>query len=208
MTSSQQTRSRTVTIKTGTTTKTVRVSGSSYNIPSVALQAGQNTVQIQDPSGALTSIKVTLSTASNYYSGQTAQLQGAATLSKCADANGCKPTNYKVGNLSPTSTLTFSGISGGTVAGSKFVYLDYINYDLAFGSSWTGLGTNIRNASFAVNDGKAKMWSFPISGGDWQDTGRMGVLLEGFKAGSSNKIVVGAPGWEYGPDIVGLDVLS
>lgn len=117
------------------------------------------------------------------------------------------PTNYNMTNLTPTLSLAFSDISGGAVAGSKFVYLNYINYDLAFDLSWDGSGANTLNASFAVNEGKTKMWSFPISGGDWQDTGRMGVLLDRFKAGSDNSIVVSAPGWRFGPDIVRLDVL-
>lgn len=177
-------------------------------MPSVVLAAGQNFVQIQDPIGAITSIKVTLAGKSSFYSAQTATLAGGTSLIKCADADGCLPTNYKVINLNTASNLTFSGISGGTVAGSKFVYFDYINYDLAFDAAWSGLGTNIRNASFAVNGGKAKLWSFPISGGDWQDTGRMGILLDGFKVGSDNSIVVTAPGWNFGPDVVGLEVLA
>lgn len=201
-----QRRSRQVTIKSGAVTKKITVTGTTYTIPSVVLAAGQNFVQIQDPTGAITSVKVTLTGKPNFYSAQNAQLGGATSLVKCADADGCQPTNYKVISLSTTSNITFSSVSGGTVAGSKFVYLDYINYDLAFDSSWTGLGTNIRNTSFSVNGGKPKMWSFPISGGDWQDTGRMGVLLDGFKAGSDNSIVLTAPGWNYGPDIVGLEV--
>lgn len=186
----------------------MNVTGNSYIVPSMVLSAGQNIVQIQDPAGAITSTRVTLVGKTNFYSAQRAIIRGAARVEKCADIDGCMPTNYKVTNLTPTSILTFSSVSGGTVAGSKFVYLNYINYDLAFDLSWDGSGTNILNASFAVNGGKAKMWSFPISGGDWQDTGRMGVLLDGFRASSDNSIVVSAPGWRFGPDIVGLDVLA
>lgn len=184
----------------------MNVAGNSYVVPSIVLSAGQNTVQIQDPAGPIASTRVTLVGKPNFYSAQRAIIGGVARVEKCADLDGCMPTNYKVTDLTPTSSLAFSGISGRTVAGSKFV--NYINYDLAFDLSWDGSGTNILNVSFAVNGGKTKMWSFPISGGDWQDTGRMGVLLDGLKAGSDNSIVVSAPGWRFSPDIVGLDILA
>lgn len=206
---SGQSRPRQITVRSGTTTKTINVTGSSYIVPSIRLPAGQNTVQIQDPSGAITSAKLTLTGKPTFYSAQHATIRGSgAVLTKCADPDGCMPTNHKVRNITASSSLTFSGVSGGTVPGAKMVHLHYVNYDLAFDLAWDGSGTNVLNASFAVNGGRPKMWSFPISGGNWQDATRMGVLLEGFKEGAGNVVVVSAPGWRFGPDVVGLDVLA
>ncbi|KAL7272741.1 hypothetical protein RUND412_004441 [Rhizina undulata] len=203
--SSSSSGSRTITITTGNTTQTLLVTGQTYTIPSIPLPAGQNTITINDPSGAIDSFTLTEATDSQFYAASNATLSGSASVYSCSGA--CLPTNSKIVNLDTSSTVTFSNVDGGSVPGSKFVYVDYINYELSFDLSWSGVGVNIRNFTFTVNDVFEKEWAFPISGGDWYETGRMGVLLEGFVEGESNVIVVSVPGWDYGPDLVGLEVL-
>jgi alpha-galactosidase len=79
------------------------------------------------------------------------------------------------------------------------------NYNVALESAWTN-GTNTQNLTISVNGGEAKRWAFPISGGDWFETGRLYIELEGLKDRSGNQILVAAPGIDPGPDVVGLEI--
>ncbi|KAF8251493.1 glycoside hydrolase [Wilcoxina mikolae CBS 423.85] len=101
----------------------------------------------------------------------------------------------------PSSAMTVYPASSGstvkvssTVAGSKMVYVEYINYDLAFDSSWTGVGMNVLGATFSVNGGSGKTWKFPISGGSWSEVGKMRIQLDGFKVGSNTITISGVEG--------------
>lgn len=140
-----------------------------------------------------------------YYSASSAALAGQATLVSCS-TNTCLPTGRKIGNLYPgtSSSATFSSVSAST-SGTKLLGIDFINYDIALATAW-GWGDNTRNLTVSVNGKQAKRWAFPISGGDWSDTGRLLIEADGFTAGSSNKLVFAAVGSNPAPDFVGFEV--
>ncbi|GME39535.1 Glycoside hydrolase clan GH-D [Neofusicoccum parvum] len=133
-----------------------------------------------------------------------AALAGGASLAACP-AGECQPVGSKAVDLYPGATATFSNVSA--AAATVLLGLDYINYDVALQSAWS-TGTNTRNLTIAVNGGPAERWALPISGGDWFETGRLDVEVGGFVVGDGNVVVVGAPGGEPAPDLVGLAVLE
>ncbi|GAB1314723.1 Alpha-galactosidase [Madurella fahalii] len=141
-----------------------------------------------------------------YYSAANASLSGSANLVSCGDAE-CAPTQRKIGNLGAGASATFNSIRA-TTAGRKLIGIDYIHYEYAFGTAW-GWGTNTRNMTISVNGGAAKRWAFPLSGGDWFETGRMMIEVDGFQAGSSNQLIFRSQqngGWA--PDLVGFEVFE
>lgn len=141
-----------------------------------------------------------------YHSAADATVAGEASSVSCA-ADECLPANVKIGNIVGTSsTATFDGVTT-TSAGTKLVGVDFINYDVALDSAWDN-GSNTRNMTIAVNGGSPKRWAFPISGGDWYDTGRMMVEVDGF-ANGENTVEFSAYGSNaYAPDLVGFEVFE
>lgn len=133
-----------------------------------------------------------------------ATVSGGASISACG-ANECQPVGSKAINLYTGASLTFSNISAPTQ--KLLLGIDYINYDVALQSAWS-TGTNTRNLTLSINGGAAKRWALPISGGDWFETGRLDVEVDGFVPGDANVVVVGAPGPDPAPDVVGLAVLE
>ncbi|KAF4535471.1 Alpha-galactosidase precursor [Lasiodiplodia theobromae] len=128
---------------------------------------------------------------------------GTATITQCGSgADECLPVGSKAVNLYPGATVTFSNVSSGAL-----LAIDYINYDVALQSAWS-TGSNTRNLTLSVNGGGPKRWALPISGGDWFETGRLEVEVEGLDQGDGNVVVVGAPGPDPAPDLVGLAVLE
>ncbi|KAK0660699.1 putative alpha-galactosidase D [Lasiodiplodia hormozganensis] len=127
---------------------------------------------------------------------------GTATIATCSGADECLPVGSKAVNLYPGATVTFSNVSSG-----QLLAIDYINYDVALQSAWS-TGSNTRNLTLSVNGGAPKRWALPISGGDWFETGRLEVEVEGLDQGDGNVVVVGAPGPDPAPDLVGLAVLE
>lgn len=148
-----------------------------------------------------------------YYTASTdATLSGAAAVVTCSSGT-CLPAGSKVGNIGQgesTASVTFSGITA-TSAGTKLLGVDFINYDVALATAW-GLGDNTRNMTIAVNApaGNGTRFAFPISGGNWYDTGRLYVYVDGFVAGDGNEVVFTAFGDEetWAPDLVGFEVLE
>ena len=144
-----------------------------------------------------------------YYAAPSATISGAAQHIACSSMQ-CLPSKAKIGNIglgSGAAAATFSGVSA-TAAGKKLLGVDFINYDVALDSAWTG-GTNTRNMTISVNGGAAKRWAFPISGGDWYDTGRMFIEVDGFQAGGNNQVVFRAFGTTtWAPDLVGFEVFE
>lgn len=92
-------------------------------------------------------------------------------------------------------------------AGKKLLGVDFLNYDVALGSAWSG-GTNTRNMTISVNGGKAKRWAFPISGLNWYESGRLAVEVDGFTAGKANQVVFRAYNDGNAPDLVGFEVFE
>jgi alpha-galactosidase len=144
-----------------------------------------------------------------YYNATEAKLSGSAAKVTCSSGQ-CLPAQSKVSNIgqgAAAAAVTFTNVSAST-SGKKLLGVDFINYDVALSSAWSG-GTNTRNMTVAVNGGKAKRWAFPISGGDWYETGRLTVEVDGFKAGSGNQVVFRAySSSTYAPDLVGFEVFE
>ncbi|OCK94291.1 carbohydrate-binding module family 35 protein [Cenococcum geophilum 1.58] len=151
------------------------------------------------------SAQLTYNVEPSYYSAVTGILQGDVKSVNCGD--GCLPTGSKVTNMTIGSSVTFGNVSGGVLGGTKLIGIDYINYDVALASAWTN-GTNTRNFTLSVNGREPRRWSFPISGGDWYETGRLDVLADGFYVGPVNELRVEAPGLDPGADLVGFAVYT
>lgn len=151
--------------------------------------------------------------ATSYYIASDAIISGNATAVQCA-VGQCLPAQSKVVNIgsgSLNAAVTFTGIYSKT-AGKKVLGADFINYDIAWESSWKRpQGTSSRNMTVSVNSGISKQWSFPISGGNWFETGRLLLDLDGFVEGANNTIVFkAADGGMSGmaPDLVGCELLG
>jgi hypothetical protein len=59
-----------------------------------------------------------------------------------------------------------------------------------------------------VNGGKAKRWAFPLSGGNWGESGRLVVEVDGFVQGTENVVTFAGFGNGPAPDLVGFEVLE
>ncbi|PSR82841.1 alpha-galactosidase precursor [Coniella lustricola] len=147
-----------------------------------------------------------------YYTAATqATLAGNAVVVDCPSGQ-CLPAGVKVGDIGEGDTaasVTFSGVKA-TTSGTKLIGVDFINYDVALDTAWA-LGDNTRNMTIAVNEASAvngERFAFPISGGDWYDTGRLYVYVDGFVAGASNKVVFTSYNSTvtWAPDLVGFEV--
>lgn len=143
---------------------------------------------------------------STYYSAADGTLSGSANVTSCS-SSACLPTNKKVGNLDAGSSVTLRNVSAST-AGSKILGVDFINYDYAFTTAWE-FGDNIRNMTISVNGGKDKRWAFPLSGQNWEESGRLQAEVDGFVEGDGNTVVFKGFGTgSYAPDLVGFEVLE
>jgi len=140
-----------------------------------------------------------------YYPAASGTLAGSSSTAACSSGD-CLPVGKKVGNIGQGASVTLKNIAVKS-AGKKTVGVDFINYDYAFGTAWEW-GTNTRNMTITVNGGTAKRWAFPLSGEDWQETGRLTIELDGFSAGSGNQVVFKNFGNAYAPDLVGLEVFE
>lgn len=143
---------------------------------------------------------------SGYYTATDASLEGPVTVETCGEGD-CSPAGSKVGHITEDSSVTFSSIDV-TQGGKTLIGVDYINYDYAFTTAWD-LGSNIRNMTVAVNGAEPKRWAFPLSGGDWYETGRITIEVDGFTEGKENEVVFsGLPGSGFAPDLVGFEVFE
>lgn len=142
-------------------------------------------------------------TPSKYYAAADAVLGGSASIASCASGT-CLPVQSKVGDIAQGASVTVQGVSS-TTSGKKLVGIDFINYEYAFETAWDW-GSNTRNMTIAVNGGEAKRWAFPLSGGNWYETGKLVAEIDGFKEGDDNEVVFGAVGNAFAPDLVGLEL--
>jgi alpha-galactosidase len=202
---SSSSKRRTVTLHSGDTSVSQTVSSATYTISSIPLQVGQNSLTLSDPASRPVSAQLTYNVEPSYYSAVTGILQGDVKPVNCG--GGCLPTGSKVTNMTVGSSVTFGNVSGGVLGGTKLIGIDYINYDVALASALTN-GTNTRNFTLSVNGREPRRWSFPISGGDWYETGRLDVLVGGFYVGPVNELRVEAPGLDPGADLVGFAVYT
>jgi alpha-galactosidase len=141
-----------------------------------------------------------------YYSVANATLGGTARLVSCADQE-CAPTFQKVTNIDANSSVIFDAVNVAS-SGRKLVGVDFINYDYSFQTAWD-LGSNIRNMTIAVNGSKAKRWAFPLSGGDWWESERLLIEVDGFVAGRNNSVEFRSHTADVGaPDLVGFEIFD
>lgn len=151
-------------------------------------------------------VSASLPKSAGYYAAANATLGGSANIVSCA-SNECSPTQKKVGNIGSSASVTFNSITTGS-GGKKLLGVDFIHYDYAFQTAWDW-GTNTRNMTISVNGGRAKRWAFPLSGGDWFETGRLTIEVDGFVSGKENKVVFGtAKGDTWAPDLVGFEIFE
>lgn len=138
-----------------------------------------------------------------YHSAANASLTGTASVIQCPSGT-CLPSGAKVAALGPGASVAFSNISSRS-SGRKIVGVDFINYDYAFTTAWEW-GDNTRNMTISVNGGKAKRWAVPLSGGNWMESLRLDVEVEGFVEGGGNSVVFAGFGNGTAPHLVGFEV--
>ncbi|KAI2620065.1 carbohydrate-binding module family 35 protein [Hypoxylon sp. NC1633] len=144
----------------------------------------------------------------SYYAAADAALAGNASRISCGGIGegDCAPAGTKVSISGRGASASFGAVVAGA-AGTKLLGVDFVNHEIALDSAW-GLGSNTRNATVAVNGGRPKRWAFPISGGDWFESDRMYIEVDGFVQGDSNRVVFAAGGDELAPDLVGFEVFE
>lgn len=146
--------------------------------------------------------EVTEPASAGYYSAAANATATRATVVDCGE-DECLPTGQKIGNIAADATVRFDGVSVAS-AGAKLLGVDFINYETALGTAWD-FGSNTRNMTIAVNGEQGKRWAFPISGGDWYETGRLMLEVDGFVAGE-NEVSFAAVGNAFAPDLVGFEI--
>jgi hypothetical protein len=140
-----------------------------------------------------------------YYHAANASTNGSARANTCP-ADTCLPTGTKVGNIDATSSVTVSNVHA-LSPGKKLMGVDFVNYDYAFTTAWDW-GSNTRNMTIAINGGKANRWAFPLSGGNWNESGRLFIEADGFVTGTQNVVTFTGFGNSSAPDLVGFEVLE
>ncbi|KAF2690929.1 carbohydrate-binding module family 35 protein [Lentithecium fluviatile CBS 122367] len=153
----------------------------------------------------LSDISLTSLRSVGYYSAAGATLGGSARLVGCPNQE-CQPTGQKIGEIGSGASASFHSISA-VSSGKKVVGVDFVNYDYAFQTAW-GWGSNTRNMTITVNGGTQKRWAFPLSGGDWWETGRLSIEVDGFVAGGNNSITFRSADGTWAPDLVGVEVFG
>jgi alpha-galactosidase len=140
-----------------------------------------------------------------YYNATLATTHGSARIYQCP-LGTCLPTGTKIGSIRMDGSVTFTNVNAQS-AGKKLVGVDFINYDYAFTTAWEW-GDNTRNMTIAVNGQKAKRWAFPLSGGNWNESGRLLLEADGFVEGTNNFVSFAGYGNGSAPDLVGFEVFE
>ncbi|KAF5024523.1 hypothetical protein F66182_3463 [Fusarium sp. NRRL 66182] len=140
-----------------------------------------------------------------YYSVSNASLEGSAELINCED-NECLPVNKKIGSIGRGASVRFEAVSA-PKDGQLYVGVDYINHEYHHTiGDWE---TNSRNFSISVNGDDPKRWAFPNAGGDWFESGRLTILLDGLVEGDNNTITFAASSsGTWAPDLVGFETFA
>ncbi|KAL0934779.1 alpha-galactosidase precursor [Colletotrichum truncatum] len=145
------------------------------------------------------------SSAGYYTATQDGALSGSAQKVTCGEGQ-CLPSGTKVGNIGSGAAVKFSGVEAKT-EGKKLLGVDFINYEVALDTAWDW-GSSSRNLTVSVNGGDAKRWAFPISGGNWFETGRLLIEVDGFKGDGSNTVEFKSFGSAWAPDFVGFELFE
>jgi len=142
-----------------------------------------------------------------YYSVANSTLSGGAARVACSsNAQECAPIGAKISIARAGASAAFDVVVASAEPGRMLLGVDYINYEVALDTAW-GWGSNTRNMTVVVNGGKPKRWAFPISGGDWWESDRLFIEVDGFKTGR-NKVVFGVSGSSPAPDLVGFEIFE
>jgi alpha-galactosidase len=196
---------------------TLPANSKTLTIPLALLASNNNSISISSP---LTPSTLTITAPpSTFYPSTAFTLSSSSTLTTCSSGL-CSPVGSKIGYLSPSGSgsLSLSSPATGSTTSSKFLNLYFCNNDIAFASSFAA-GTNTRNLTLALNGQTPVRVELPLSGRSselyspglgWQDTGVLGVLLEGWLDGV-NELVVGnvnggAGAQSFGADVVGVEI--
>ncbi|KAL4867655.1 alpha-galactosidase D [Aspergillus spectabilis] len=213
-------KARKVTITTSTSRRPMSLAipaGKSSITASIPLTAGSNnTISITVPNSSISSIQIILPEPTYYTGTQDFTLTGSTTPFNCPDTF-CLPASSKLTQLNSENTAKALVPLPSPPTGPKYLEIGYINNDVAFDSSW-GWGSNSRNLTIRVNDEEPVRLEVPLSGRHselfgpglgWWDSGRLGVLVGGWKKGE-NEVVVGNEvegGFtSWGADFVGFAV--
>jgi alpha-galactosidase len=140
-----------------------------------------------------------------YYSVANSTLSGSAAEVVCGNAE-CAPIGSKISIPGQGAAAAFDNVVVSCSEGQKLIGVDFINYELALDSAWDW-GSNTRNMTVAVNGGKPKRWAFPISGGDWWESDRLFIEVDGFVAGA-NQVVFSVSMTSAAPDLVGFELFE
>ncbi|KAI0485196.1 glycoside hydrolase superfamily [Xylariaceae sp. FL0804] len=141
---------------------------------------------------------------SGYYAASNATYAGSAAEVAC-NVTECLPTGTKASLPSSGANVTFASVAASS-DGQKLLGVDFVNYDISLDTSWDW-GSNTRNMTVAVNGGTAKRWAYPISGGNWWQSDRMLIEVDGFTAGE-NEVVFAVYGDYAAPDLVGFELFE
>ncbi|OTB03657.1 carbohydrate-binding module family 35 protein [Hypoxylon sp. CI-4A] len=155
---------------------------------------------------ALSSSAALVATGAYYAAANGTASAGNATQVPCEGEAACAPTGSKVSLSGSGASVSFDSVAVSS-SGKKLLGVDFINYDIALDSAWDW-GSNTRNLTVAVNGGASKRWAFPISGGDWFESDRLVIEVDGFVEGEGNQVVFAAGGSEAAPDLVGFEVFE
>jgi alpha-galactosidase len=140
-----------------------------------------------------------------YYDAAKAHVNGTAQVSTCLAGN-CLPAGTRVGNINAGARVTFSNVTAHST-GKNLIGIDFVNYDYAFGTAWAW-GDNARNMTIGINGHPMKRWAFPLSGGSWNESGRLMIEADGFNQGAGNVVTFGAFRNNSAPDLVGFEILE
>ncbi|KAI1413549.1 carbohydrate-binding module family 35 protein [Hypoxylon sp. FL1857] len=147
---------------------------------------------------------ISLPRSTGYYAAADATFSGNTSEIIC-DRGNCAPVGNKVSITGQEAIVTFGSVVAHS-EGEKLLGIDFINHELALDSAWDW-GSNTRNLTVAVNGGTPKRWAFPISGGDWYESDRMHIEIDGFVAGE-NRIEFAPSGDSTAPDLVGFELFE
>jgi hypothetical protein len=142
---------------------------------------------------------------SAYYSSANASLCGSARFVSCTN-DTCLPTGSKVANIELGASVTFSNINVQS-PGKTLMSVDFVDYDYAFTTAWDW-GDNTRNMTIVVNGRDTTRYAFPLSGGNWEESGQLYIEVDGFVNGTGNSVVFSGSGNSSAPDLVGFRIFE
>jgi hypothetical protein len=132
------------------------------------------------------------------FQAETAMLSPGLSVIPCS--TGVCSDGYRVGNIGPHATVTFTGVRSST-SGSRVLIVYYADGD-SCGNTACERWFNI-----SVNGGPPQPWAFPVvKAGNWNVISGMSVGLTGFVAGTTNTITFTGDAAHAAPDLDWIEV--